>query len=137
MVALLLGVGGFKVFGALGRGHSNVLFLIFLMLVAPIFAWGVCCPRQTERGKFMLEDLRALYGGLKARAAAIPPGGATIEALMLAAVFGLGLLPATNFGYAKTLFPQATGTSSSGCGSGCGSSCGGGGCGGGCGGCGS
>lgn len=137
-LALLLGVGGIKVFLGLSRDRP-VVILVVLMVVVTFFAWKVCFPRITARGQAMLEDLRALYAGLRLRAATIRAGGTTIDAAMLAAVFGIGLLPAAGFGYTRTLFPQAASGNSStaSCGSSCGSSCGGGGCGGGCGGCGS
>jgi uncharacterized protein (TIGR04222 family) len=144
-IVLLQGTAGIKLFVALSRGRYNVIFLIVLMFIATAVTVFLCNPRRTRAGDAFLEDLRALYAGLAGRARAIRPGGETIETLMLAAVFGVSVLP---FGYAKTLFPKASkpglsGSSSCGsssgsaCGSSCGSSCGGGGCGGGCGGCGS
>lgn len=146
---ILGGVGLFKLIIALGRGRTNVCFLIVLIVVAIVFAAKQSFPRLTETGKALLEDVRNLYSGLKDRAALLQPGGATIEPMMLAAVFGVGALAGQGFAYTKTLFPRAKRSSSSGgscssgcgtygtsCGSSCGSSCGGG-CGGGCGGCGS
>lgn len=147
-----------KVYIALMRGRTNVAFLIILSVIVIIIAICVSRPRLTARGSAMLKDLRNLYGDLRARASTINPGGSTIEAAMLAAVFGAAVLPASNFAFTRNLFPQlqtSTGTwtssssssscsgsscsssSSSSCSSGssCGSSCGGGG--GGCGGCGS
>jgi uncharacterized protein (TIGR04222 family) len=145
-----------KVYLALMRGRTNVTFLIILSVIAIIIAISVSRPRLTARGSAMLKDLQNLYGDLRARAPSISPGGSTIEAAMLAAVFGAAILPASNFAFTRQLFPQlqtSSGTwassssgsscsgsscsSSSSCSSGssCGSSCGGGG--GGCGGCGS
>jgi hypothetical protein len=106
----------------------------------------------------MIADLQNLYSGLKDRAGFFRPGGATIEPLMLAAVFGVGALSSADFAFTHVLFPRAkaaadaaTWNSTTSCGSSCnstfgsggtscsssscGSSCGGG-CGGGCGGCG-
>jgi uncharacterized protein (TIGR04222 family) len=146
---LLVAVAMIKIAVAMQRGRSNVAFLFLLMFLAIFPVVAVCCPRLTVLGHTMLADLRALYAGLRSRAAAIVPGGGTIEAVMLAAIFGVTALPAAGFGYARTLFPKATkddGSSTTGgtsCGSSCGSSGGdggggsGGGCGGGCGGCGS
>lgn len=162
MVALLAlaGVAWLKVYIAIMRGRTNVAFLIILSILFIIIAISVSRPRLTARGNALLKDLRNLYGDLRARAETISPGGSTIEAAMLAAVFGAAILPASNFAFTRQLFPQlqpSTGTwssfsdgsscsssssscssSSSSCSSGssCGSSCGGGG-GGGCGGCGS
>jgi uncharacterized protein (TIGR04222 family) len=142
-------VGGLKIYVALERGRTNVVFLLILMIVAIAIAAKLSSPRLTARGAAMLADVQTLYSGLKERAALIRPGGATIEALMLAATFGVGALAGDAFAYTKVLFPRAksmaTGSSygsscgsscSSSSGGSCGSSCGGGGCGGGCGGCG-
>ncbi|HKQ78095.1 MAG TPA: TIGR04222 domain-containing membrane protein [Blastocatellia bacterium] len=130
-----------------------VSFLVVMMIVAMIIAAVSSFPRLTARGKATLDDITNLYSGLKARVNSFSPGSSSAELAMFAAVFGVAALAATPFGYARTLFPQATSGSS--CGSACGSSdsssgssdggssCGsssdgGGGCGGGgCGGCGS
>lgn len=140
---ILGAVGGVKIFIALERGRTNVLFLIILMIVAIALAAKFAAPRLTARGSAMLSDVQTLYANLRERAASIRPGGATIEAMMLAATFGVGALAGDAFAYTKVLFPRAKSSasgSSSSCGSSCGSSggssCGGGGCGGGCGGCG-
>ena len=136
-LGIVLGIGMIKLVIALGRGHHNVGFLTLLMCISLGGAMYVCFPRLTEKGRLALEDLRALYSRLRYRAREIQPGGATIEAVMLAAVFGLTALEGGAFGYWKTLFPRASQGGSS-CGSSCGGGggCGGGGCGGGCGGCG-
>jgi hypothetical protein len=151
-VLVLVLIGGVKIVVALQRGRTNLAFLIILIIVAIVVAAKVAFPRLTSAGQAMLTDIQNLYSGLKDRAFSIHPGGATIEASMLAAAFGLGALEGSSFLYAQTLFPHQKKSSSSwwsssnsscgsaGCGSscssGCGSSCGGG-CGGGCGGCGS
>ncbi len=144
-IILLGGVGFAKVIIALERGRTNIAFLIILVIVAIVIAAKLSFPRLTASGKAMLEDIKHLYSGLQGRASLLQPGGATIEPMMLAAVFGVGALAGQGFAYAHTLFPPVTPLSkkvtsvSSSCsgGSSCGSSCGGGGCGGGCGGCGS
>jgi uncharacterized protein (TIGR04222 family) len=147
---ILGGVGAIKIIIALDRGRTNVGFLVILMIVAIVIAGKLASPRLTARGSAMLADIQTLYSGLKDRATSIRPGGATVDALMLAAAFGTGALAGEAFVYARTLFPRAkhsssfvatwssSSCSSSSCSSGssCGSSCGGGGCGGGCGGCG-
>jgi uncharacterized protein (TIGR04222 family) len=152
-VVLLVGVAGAKVLIALSRGRTNVAFLIIMAVIAIVVAVKVLSPRLTARGAALLADARSLYGGLKQRAATIPPGGATIDAMMLASIFGVDALAGDGFAYTRVLFPRstssfgssnnscstysATGSCSTSSGSSCGSSCGGGGCGGGCGGCGS
>lgn len=163
---VLTGVGFTKVLIALNAGRTNVGFLIVLVIAALFIAAAISFPRLTESGKAMIEDVQSLYSGLRDRATLLNPGGAGIEPMMLAAVFGIGALAGPAFSYAGSLFPGAKKRSSSGscgshsscslglgssCSSGSssdsssssscssGSSCGsscGGGCGGGCGGCG-
>ena len=144
---IVAGVGIVKILVAFSRGRMNVGFLIVLIAVAIFLAVKVSFPRLTESGKAMIADLQNLYSGLKDRALFLKPGGATIEPMMLAAIFGVGALESTDFAFTRVLFPRANAAAQSGsssassCGSSCGSSCsssscGGGGCGGGCGGCG-
>src|SRR5262249_298457 len=116
--------------------NKPVGILVIMMIAAVIIAGLSSFPRLTARGKAALADITNLYSGLTPRVNSFRPGGSTAELAMFAAVFGVGALAATPFGYAQTLFPQATSFSS--CGSSCGSSDGGSGCGGsgGCGGCG-
>lgn len=159
-VVLLAGLAFVKLLVALARGRTNVLFLIVLAVLFTLVAVARAFPRRTAKGDALLADLRALFAGLRQRAASLHPGGATSEVALLAAVFGLSALPATGWAEARALldaaqrgFPNsgAGGASSGGSGSvfdvfttsscGSASSCGGGscggGCGGGCGGCGS
>jgi uncharacterized protein (TIGR04222 family) len=145
-LVILGGVSGLKILIALSRGRTNVFFLIILTVIAIYIVTKLSFPRLTQTAKNLLADLKQIYWDLKSRASLIQPGGATLEPMMLAAVFGVGALSGNAFSYARTLFPKAdsgAGTwgascgSSCGGGSSCGSSCGGGGCGGGCGGCGS
>jgi len=143
--AILFFVAFTKIMIALARGRHNILFLVFLTLLAIVVAYKVSNPFRTLKGSEQLADLRTLFGSLKDRASGISPGGATGELALLAAVFGMAALPTSVFPHAKALYPKATSSGSSSwgsscgssCGSCCGSSCGGGGCGGGCGGCGS
>lgn len=137
-------VAGVKVLLALSRGRHNVAFLVVLAVVFVVVAWKIVHRDRTPRGDRLLSDLRSLFSGLKDRAETLHAGGATAEAALLAAVFGIAALPTDAYGYARKLYPRAadTSSSSSSCGSSsscssgssCGSSCGGGG---GCGGCGS
>jgi uncharacterized protein (TIGR04222 family) len=145
-------VGAIKIQIGVSLGRP-VSFLVVMMIAAMVIAGVASFPRLTARGKATLEDITNLYSGLKERVNSFSPGGSSAELAMYAAVFGVAALAATPFGYAQTLFPRAT--SSSSCGSSCGSfyssssssdggsSCGsssdgGSGCGGGgCGGCGS
>ncbi len=137
-LVVLLGLAGAKLWVAHQRGKPNVGILIVLTIVFAILAVGGTRRFRTARGDALLADLRTLFARLRERAGTVRAGGATSEAALLAAVFGLASLPAADFAYAKRLYPKAStssGTSSS-CGSACGSSCGGGDGGGGCGGCG-
>lgn len=132
----LSSVAANKIFVALERGRSNIVFLVALCAIAITLAWKLTHRFRTARGDALLQDLRTLFAALKERRATVQPGGATLELALLAAVFGLSGLPRPEFSYVKELYPKAANSSGSSCGGiGCGSSCGGG-CGGGCGGCG-
>lgn len=138
-VFVLVAVAGIKILVALSRGRSNVLFLIAEAVIFCVLAFKVTHPFRTRAGNALLGDLQTLFAGLQGRAGSLMPGVQTEDFALLAAVFGVAVLPA-RFSFDR-LFPKAQTTSS--CGSGCGSdsgsggSCGGGSCGGGCGGCGS
>jgi uncharacterized protein (TIGR04222 family) len=141
--AVLGGVALLKIVIALSRGRHNIFFLMILAVVFMLVVAKVSHPFRTARGNILLADVRTLFAALKKRVWGLRPGGATSEAVLLAAVFGLGVLPEILFPHLKRLYPQSTSLSSrsscgSSCGASCGSSCGGGGGGGGggCGGCG-
>lgn len=140
--ALLAGVAIAKVVIALGRGRTNVGFLVVLGVVATLLAiWLVLRPRRTPLGDRTVAHLMTLLGRAKDRAAQRPADVDAGELALLVAVYGAMAAPPAAFPAARALFfpPAPQGSS---CGattvSSCGSSCGGGGgCGGGgCGGCG-
>lgn len=136
---VLVGVAGLKLMLALMRGRSHVGFLVVMTGIALVVAYKVTHPLRTARGNAFLADLRTMFAGLKDRRLSILPGGATSEAALLAAVYGLNMLSTDAFPYVRTLYPKAASSSNGSfmsCGTSCGSSCGGG-DGGGCGGCGS
>jgi uncharacterized protein (TIGR04222 family) len=136
-LALLGGVALLKMALAFSRGRFNLIFLAVMVLVAIVALAIVINPQQTPSGKKLLGDLRTLFQSLRSRASSIQPGGSSHELALLAAVYGVGAVSATNFPFVQTLFPKASdgGVIGGACGSSCGSSCGGS-CGGGCGGCG-
>jgi uncharacterized protein (TIGR04222 family) len=134
----LAGVGVIKIAIGLSRDRP-ILFLSILTIVAVIVLALAAAPfsRLTARGRQALDDIQAIYGGLKDRASDIHRGSATTEMLMLVAVFGAMALPPAEYAFAQTIFPQAASWFGGGGGSCGGGGCGGGGCGGGgCGGCG-
>lgn len=138
-VGLLAGVAIGKILYATYKGYGNLGFLVFAAIVATVWAFRIARRRQTYVGKQMLDSVRTLMGRLRDNADRIKPGGATNEALLLAATFGIYALPAAVFPIVHDMFPppKSSGSSdsdSSDGGSSCSSSCGGGG---GCGGCGS
>lgn len=134
-VGLLGGVAVVKILVALSRGRYNIAFLVILAIVACIVALFICNRGITRAGKEMLSNLKALTKRLMLRADTLRPGGATNEALLLAAVYGLWALPSVAFPMVALLFPRPA-ASGDGGGDGSSSDGGGGGCGGGCGGCG-
>ena len=136
---VLLGAAGSKIAVAMWRGHSNVLFLILLGLFSAAACIAIFRIPRSRRGDLALEDLQTLFGALKGRAKRLAARGATNEAIIVAATFGLRALPKALFPSAHRLAESGKQSSSDCGGSGCSSSssdsgCGGGG--GGCGGCG-
>ena len=131
--AILLGVAVIKIDIAIGRGKYNVEFVIILGLIALWVMWRLTRRRRTSLGNRMVKDLRRLFRTLRQRAASIRSGAMTSDAVLLAAVFGLSVLPAPGFADLLRVYKKSA-SSGGGCGTSCGSGCGGGG--GGCGGCG-
>jgi len=133
-VAFIVFVGVFKLSIALSEGRSFG-WLLLLMIALSAASVAIFRRRLTARGAAMLADLEIIFARLRDRASTLREGGATNEAALLAAVYGLDELPPERFPGIKPLRRKKDGSScGGGSGSGCGSSCGGG-CGG-CGGCG-
>ena len=132
---LLIATTVAKVHIALEQGRHNLGFLVALTVIFSLIAPAMARRRASGRGKVLLDDLRTLFRRLKDRSDTISAGGATNEAALLVAVFGVNTLPASNFPFVSQLYPASSGGGdggSSSCGSGgsCGGGCGGGGCGG-------
>jgi len=136
VIACLVTTTVIKVQIALSQGRHNLGFLIALTVIFSFLAAKLAATHATVRGQAVLADLRNLFARLKARARTIRAGGESNEAALLAAVFGLQMLPGENFPFIRILYPpnNGGGDGGSGCGSGSGGSCGGGCGGGGCGG---
>ena len=140
-LVLLIGVALIKIIVATMRGRQNIWFLILMAAVLSYIAVRIHNPFRTTLGDALLTDLRTLFAPLKNRASMINPGGATGEAALLMAVFGLTALPMSRFPIISQ-FREKNRSYGGSCGAtGCGStssSCSGGSCGGGggCGGCG-
>lgn len=154
--AVILGLGGYKLWAALTKGHHNIAFLCILGVLGVVFLAIACfalLPRVSRLGKAYLEQLKLAYGGLKDRARiggeldlaadiAGEPGKrdpakaamAYSDGLLLVGIFGMTALAGSPLAEVSTMFAQAASSSGGGCGAGCGG--GGGGCGGGGGGCG-
>lgn len=139
-LALTGGIAAARLLNALLQGRHNVGFLILFALVCATCLYFAYRQRLTGLGEDTLERLQRLFAALKRRADRIVPGGATHDAVTLAALFGIAALPAASFPYASRLFNKTAPGDSGGSGGsssdgGCGGGgCGGGGCGGGCGG---
>lgn len=134
--ALLLAVAGIKLAVALSRGRTNIGILTAFAVIAPIVLYAVVLTRRTAMGSAYLGELQNLFRSLLGRQ--IHPGGGSTELTMLAAIWGITVVPSQTFPWAEELFKRTHQSSnfgsSSSCGSSCSSGCGGGG--GGCGGCG-
>lgn len=139
--ALLLAGGGLtaiasiKLQVALEGGHHNVAFLVILLLVSLAVVFAIFKRRRTPAGEQALTDQQSLLARLQDRVKRLAADGATNEAVLVAATFGLTALPNQAYPFAARLRKEVAkqNNSSSDSSSGCGSSCGGGG---GCGGCG-
>ena len=144
-VALILGLGGYKLFVAFSRNHHNVGFLIAMAFVA--FPLVVLTLVRANRplsacGRAYLAKLELAFAKLRARASLETTRNLDGDSLLLlTAIFGIPALAKTPWQQRATALTPPPNVSSSSCssGSGCssssgGSSCGGGG--GGCGGCG-
>jgi uncharacterized protein (TIGR04222 family) len=138
VAGVLLTMTVIKVRVALQGGHSNIAFLVMLTAVALVVAVIIFRRRRTSAGDRALADQRTLFAQLKGRAKRLAAGGATSEAVLIAAAFGLAALPGAAYPFADAVHRQAqnsAGGGAAGCGSGGGGGGGGSG-GGGCGGCG-
>ena len=138
-LALLIGMGGAKIWNSLKIGRTNVEFLHIEMVLAVIVAWKIHNPYRTRLGDDYLASVQSLFANLRQRAASLQPGSGSRDVLWLTALFGVAMLPSSAFPAIAHVWPRSSSsTGGSGCGSsGGGSGCGGGGGGGGCGGCGS
>ena len=93
VIAFLLGVGAAKMIVGLVRG-APISFLVAMTLVAAAAAGAVANPLRTRRGDRLLADAQLLFDGLRNRATALRGGRGDSDVTMLAAVFGVALLPA-------------------------------------------
>lgn len=135
-MVVLFGVATIRIIQASMHGRANIWFLIILAAVFGFFTVRNYNPFRTILGNKMLADLRTLFSGLKSRAAAIQSGGATAEAALILAIFGMDALPVSRFPILRR-FEEKRRVDGTSCSSGCGSSCSSSSCGGsGCGGCG-
>jgi uncharacterized protein (TIGR04222 family) len=133
----LLAIAVIKIRVALAGGHSNIAFLVLLAALALIMAVVIFRRRRTSAGDRALADQRTLFAQLKGQAKRLAAGGATSEAVLIAAAFGLAALPGAAYPFADTVHRQAQSSAGGGAaGGGSGGDGGGSGGGGGCGGCG-
>jgi uncharacterized protein (TIGR04222 family) len=136
VVAVSLGFIGFlKIVMAVAEGRDYGL-IVAMMGFFGFVALKIYRRHRTARGDAMIADLQVLFSRLRDRADSLRQGGATNEAALLAAVYGVDKLPPERFPGTKPLRRKKQDSScggGSGCGSSCSGSCGGG-CGGGCGG---
>lgn len=139
-LALICGLGLFKLIAALSSNHTNVGGLIIIGMLGSIGVVAACItPRLTRAGKRFIGDLRLAHGQLQ-EGWSRPDAPTTAPALALS-LFGPAILVGTPFASCGTLFQQYGAAAGAG---GCGSSSVGGTCssgdgcggGGGCGGCG-
>lgn len=131
--AIVAGLGGYKLYASLSTGHSNVLFLIAMGIIALVIQVKISLPDRLSRlGHSYLEKLTQRYKGLKKSVVigdddvSQPDNGLS---LLFVGLYGLSVLNDTQYMGLNQMFTNKA--ASGGCGGGCG-----GGCDGGCGGCG-
>ncbi|MEQ1517181.1 MAG: TIGR04222 domain-containing membrane protein, partial [Usitatibacteraceae bacterium] len=115
-LAILVGITWIKISIALSQGRHNVGFLTVLTAVFACVVLYVWFRPRTGLGDAMMADLKSLFDRLKVRAKTLQAGGATNEAALLAAVFGLAAVPAAAFPFLEKLYPKKS-SDGSGCGS--------------------
>jgi uncharacterized protein (TIGR04222 family) len=143
-VLIVVGLGGYKLCVAVIKGHSNVIFLILMGIIAVLMLVTICkdppLPRLSARGRNYLGQLQIAFGSLKNQIRSETKAGNDDTAYLLAiGLFGTVVLIQTPYAdYDRILHPVITSSSRS---SGYGSSrssgngvssnggCGGGGCG--------
>ena len=135
-LAVLIAFAAFKVSNALAQGRQNVWHLVILALGFCIAVLVLFSKRRTARGNAVLTDLQRLFEQLKNRSAAVAAGGKRNEAVLLAAVFGMGALSESTPPFLKKLYPKGSSCGDSSCSSGISGGTSGGDGGSGCGGCG-
>jgi uncharacterized protein (TIGR04222 family) len=137
-MAILLVIALAKISVAIATGHFNIVFLLLLSAMSVLLLARQITARRTLAGSTALGNLRTLFASLKSRRNSLPADSAA-ETTLLAAVFGVYVMPGLKTAAWNRLYPTPNSSGGSGCGAGGSSGCGaGGGCGsGGCGGCGS
>lgn len=121
---VIAGLGFYKLVSALMEGHTNVMFLIVIIVFGVGILWNSCTIRLTHRGKKYLRSLESAFGRWKEQKAEIGES----QLLLLVSIFGVAVLAGTTYDYFQKSFSQSNGSCGS-CGGGC-DGCGG------CGGCG-
>ena len=138
-IALILGLGGYKLVVALETGKLNVGFLASFAVVATVALLAIAGSRLTARGRKYFRNAQEVYRSETSDVVLDPSSAETNDMLLHVGLFGAPILFGTAAsGYATMLgLDPSNRYGASGCGSACGSSCSSGGDGGGgCGGCG-
>jgi len=136
--AIILGLGGFKLWDAIDEGRRNVGFLVLMMTVATIVLVCLSWHRGATRlGQRYLDEIQRNFAGLTDFDDRSPEHASQTAAagFLAMGIFGVGVLFGTQYSYFHRLFAKPARKSSTGTGASGGGGCGGGGGGGG-GGCG-
>jgi uncharacterized protein (TIGR04222 family) len=107
VLAVILGLGGYKLAVALSRGRANVLFLIILAVVGCILTIRkLKAPRLSRRGEDYLKQLQA---GLEDEKNAIGADSQSegSDLTLFVALFGFGVLAGTPFAGYMDILPPA------------------------------
>src|ERR1700722_19883045 len=116
---LLTGFAAYRLFVAMMKGHNNVIFLTFMVIMALVaLLLLTTVPRLSRRGR---EYLSRLATALKPSSAGPALAGAAVVPILVAAG-GMAALAGTEYAQMNAMFPHRVSSSSGSCSGGCGSS---------------
>jgi uncharacterized protein (TIGR04222 family) len=118
---VLTGFAAYRLFVAMMKGHNNVIFLTFMVIMALVaLLLLTTVPRLSRRGR---EYLSRLATALQPSSAGPALAGAAVVPILVAAG-GMAALAGTEYAQMNAMFPRRAANSSGGCSSSCSGGCG-------------
>lgn len=113
---IILGLGSYKLIIALANGHSNVMFLIIMVIISIIILMNVCkVPRLSDRGKAYLQALQQTFEQLKNQVSNHTDNSGDLNNILLpVAIFGVSILATSPFAEYEKLFHISAATANDG-----------------------